>query len=123
VKSINASMDPVEQLTRSLDRLKNFKDCIYLYALKRRLDEKTKRHWERSLSDTEIPKYANLRKFLTQWVISLENEAVRMKRTSGSGSINSRNNCKDNKSRGWKELSLNATNIIKDIRSSRKATH
>jgi len=66
VKSINASMDPVEQLTRSLDRLKNFKDCIYLYALKRRLNEKTKKHWERSLSDTEIPKYADLRKFLIQ---------------------------------------------------------
>jgi len=49
VKSINASIDSIEQ--RSSDRLENFKDCIYLYALKRRFDKETKRHWERSLSE------------------------------------------------------------------------
>jgi len=32
-----------------------------------------------------------------------------MERTSGSGSTNSRNNFKSNKSRGRKELSMNAT--------------
>jgi len=109
-------MDSVKQLMRSIDRLENFKECIYLYVLKRRLDEKTKKHWER-FSDTEIPKYADLRKFLTQW-ISLENEAVRMERTSESGSTNSRNNFKSNKSRGRKELSMNVTNIAKDVKCS-----
>jgi len=108
-------MDSVEQLMHSLDRLENFKDCIYLYALKRRLEEKTKRHWERSLSDTEIPKYADLRKFLTQWVISLENKKVQMEQTSRFKSTNSKNNFKGNKSRGRKELSMNATNITKDV--------
>jgi len=65
-RHINVSMDSVEKLTRLLDTLDNFRDCIYLYALKRKLGEKTKRHWERSLFDAEILKYEDLRKFLTQ---------------------------------------------------------
>jgi len=117
-KGINALMDSVEQLTRLLNKLENFRDCIYLYALKRRLDKETKRHWERSLSHTEIPKYEDLRKFLTHWVISLENETVRVEQTSGSRATNSKSKLKGNKSRERKELSVNATNITKDVRCS-----
>jgi len=56
-KDINVSMDCIEQFTRSMNGLENFKDCIYLYTLKKKSDEKKKRGWEKSLSDTEIPKY------------------------------------------------------------------
>jgi len=40
-----------------MDGLENFKDCIYLCALKKKSDEKKEENWEKSLSDTEIPKY------------------------------------------------------------------
>jgi len=60
----------------------------------------------------------DLKKFLTQWVISLENETIRIEQTSGCKSTNSKNNFKDNKSRGRKELSVNTTNITKDVRCS-----
>jgi len=69
-----------------------------------------------TLSNTEIFKYEDLRKFLIQWLISLENETVRVQKASGSKSTNSKSNFKDNKSRGRKELSVNATNIIKDVK-------
>jgi len=101
---------------RSLSKLEDFKDCIFLYALKRRLDNKTKKHWERTRSNTKIPKYEDLRTFLIQWLSSLETETVRIRKVSGSKSINSKNHSKDNKSRGLKELSVNATSITKDIR-------
>jgi len=39
-KDINAPIDSIEQLTRSLDRLENFKDYIYLYVLKKDLMKK-----------------------------------------------------------------------------------
>jgi len=118
-KGINASMDSIEQLTRSLNRLENFKGCIYLYALKRRLDEKTKRHWERSLSDIDIgDSQVCGSDEVSNTIISLENETVRMKQTSRSKSTNSKNNFKGNKSRGRKELSVNVTNITKDVRCS-----
>jgi len=60
----------------------------------------------------------DLRKFLTQWVISLENETIRTEQTSGYKSTNSKNNFKGNKSRGRKELSVYTTNITKDVRCS-----
>jgi len=37
---------------------------------------------------------ADLRKFLTQWVISLENETIQVKQTSRSKSTNSKSNLK-----------------------------
>jgi len=82
-----------------------------------------KKHWDRSLSDTEILKYTNLRKFLTQWVISLENETMREKQVSGSKSTNSKSNLKDKKSREWKELSVITSLRMLNARCARKATH
>jgi len=98
---INASIDTIDQLKRSFQKLGDFENHIYVYALKRRLDEKTKRHWERSLSDSEIPTYEDLKKFLTRWVISLENE----EQSSRAKSIT--NNPKDKKSGRQKERSMN----------------
>jgi len=99
-----------------MDGLENFTDYIYLSALKRRPDEKKKRHWERSLADTEIPKYQDLRKFLTNWIISFENDAMREKHISESRSTNSKNNPKGKKVGGRRELSVNATYINKDAK-------
>jgi hypothetical protein len=79
-KDINL-MDTIEQLKRSFNKLGDFEDCVYLYALKKRFDKKTKRHWEKSHS--EISTYIDLRKYLTKWIISLENETVREEQTSG----------------------------------------
>jgi len=121
-EGINALIQSVEQLRLSLDKVENFEDCIYLYALKRRLDEETKRHWERSLIESQVdsqnPTYADLRNFLTRWIIFLENETVRAKQTSGSKSTNSKSNFKGNKSRRRKELSVNATNVTGDVTCS-----
>jgi len=116
VKGINTAMDSVHQLMRSLNKLEDFKDCIFLYALKRRLDTETKKHWERTRPNTKIPKYEDLRTFLIQWLSSLEIETVRIRKASGSKPINSKSHFKDNKSRGRKELSVNATNLTKDVR-------
>jgi len=57
-------MVTIDQLQHSFEKLGDFKDHVYLYALKRRVDEKTRRRWERSLSDSEIPTYADLKRFL-----------------------------------------------------------
>jgi len=116
VEGISAAMDSVHQLMRSLSKLEDFKDCIFLYALKRRLDTVTKQHWARVRSNTKIPKYEELRTCLTQWISSLETETVRTRKASGSKSINFKSNLRDNKSRVRKELSVNATNITKDVR-------
>jgi len=113
VEGIGAAMDSVHQLMRSLSKLEDFQDCIFLYALKRRLDTVTKQHWARVHSNTSIPKYEKLRTFLTHWINSLETETIRTRKASGSKSINFKSNSRDNKSR---ELSVNATNITKDIR-------
>jgi len=81
VEGIGTAMDSVHQFMRSLSKLEDFKDCIFLYALKRRLDNKeTKKHWEKTRSNTEIPKYKDLRKFLIQWLISLETETVQIQK-------------------------------------------
>jgi len=118
-EGISALIQSVEQLRVSLKKVENFKDCIYLYALERRLDEETKRHWKLSLLESQVdsknPKYEDLMNFLIEWIIFLENEA---KQTSGSKSTNSKNNFKGSKSRGRKELSMNATNVTRDVRCS-----
>jgi len=101
-----------------MDGLENFKDCIHLSALQRRSDEKKKRRWGRSLCDTEIPKYQDLRKFLTNWIISLENDAMREKHISKSKSTNSKSNPNGKKVAGRRELSVNATYINKDAKCS-----
>jgi len=44
VEGIGAAMDSVHQLMRSLSKLEDFKDSIFLYALKRRLDAVMKQH-------------------------------------------------------------------------------
>jgi len=116
VEGIGAAMDSVHQLMRKLGKLEDFKDCILLYVLKRRLDTVTKQHWARVCFNTKISKYEELRTFLTQWISSLETETVRTRKASGSKSINSKSNSRDNKSREWKELSVNATNITKDAK-------
>jgi len=61
---IIVSMVTIDQLQHSFEKLGDFKDHVYLYALKRRLDEKTRGRWERSLSDSEISTYADLKRFL-----------------------------------------------------------
>jgi len=96
VEGIGVAMDSVHQLMRSLSKLEDFKDSIFLYALKRRFDAVTKQHWARVRSNTKIPKYEDLKTFLTQWMSSLETETVRTRKASGSKSINSKSNSKDN---------------------------
>jgi len=113
-EGISAVMGSVHQLVRSLDKVEDIRDCIYLYALKRRLDPYTKQHWARSHSNTRIPKYEELQTFLTQWISSLEIGAATIRKTSESKPTKSKNNSRDNKSRGRKELSVNATDITKD---------
>jgi len=94
VEGISIAMDSVHQLMRSLSKLKDFKDCVFLYALKRRLDNKTKKYWERTRSNTKIPKYKDLRRFLIQWLSYLETETVRIRKASGSKPINSKSHFK-----------------------------
>jgi len=45
VEGIGVAMDSIHQLMRSLIKLEDFQDSIFLYALKRRLDDVTKQHW------------------------------------------------------------------------------
>jgi len=62
----------------------------------------------------------NLRKFLIRCILSLDNETMREKQASESRSTKSNSK---GKSGGWRELSMNATNIKKAKCSICKGGH